>query len=372
MKRDLLNLLCSPCCKAELKLETKQVLINDATEEDILEGILSCSNCNKRYPIINGIPRLCTELWEEEIRELQRLRNTAYSVIHTKNKERSFNIYEEIEKKVRQKINLPTNASNYLKKKKENDIYFRVRGCEKQDKYIQTLKLYYDKKKVETILDVGGGQGGLIKCFSECYSPYFSIMLDYDLSWIDVAKLRNPTVQVIRGDAVNLPFKKASIDIVISQAMLEHIREYDKAIKEMCEVTKDVCFVSWNPNKFSLYDFGHLDAPVTILPKAMAKYVAIMWHRIRRTGVRTDTIISGLERTFYISTTHVKNILRKYGRVYNVFVDFLLFSIQSNYSYRMRRIRKIFLKHTLITKLICKLFILLRIEPNCYYILKKR
>ena len=44
MKRDLLNLLSSPCCKAELKLETKQVLINDTTEDkykDILERILS-------------------------------------------------------------------------------------------------------------------------------------------------------------------------------------------------------------------------------------------------------------------------------------------------------------------------------------------
>lgn len=375
MKRDLLDLIYSPCCKATLKLETKKILINNDIEnkyEDIMEGILCCLNCNKEYPIINGIPRLCNELWEEEKRVLEKFKKRINTITEQRQKEIGIqDVYSEIEKIIRQKINIPLGASDYLKKKLESDIYYRIEGCEKQEKYIHTLELYYDKKKVRAILDIGGGQGGLIKCFLKYYTPSLSIMLDYDLSWVEVAKLRNPAVQIIRGDATNLPFQKESIDIVISQAMLEHVKQYDKALKEMCEVTKHICFICWNPNKFFLYDFGHLDAPVTIFPKEIAKYIAILWHKIRKTGCPVDSIVSELEKTFYISTSHVKNFLKKYGYAYNVFTDFALFSIKSDYSYRMKRIKKYFLKHIFIAKLICNLLVLFKIEPQCYYILKK-
>lgn len=168
MKRDLLNLICSPCCRTELRLQTKKVLINNTIEnkyEDIIEGVLCCLSCNKEYPIIDGVPRLCTELWREEIRKLQSLKEAMDSVIQKENKKREHNNYVEIEKRIRQRLSLPTNASNYLKRRIENDIYYRVKGCEKQEKYIHTLKLYYDKKKVEAILDVGGWTGRLNQMF---------------------------------------------------------------------------------------------------------------------------------------------------------------------------------------------------------------
>lgn len=373
MKRKLLSLLCSPCCKADLTLRCTKSPTDELTaseEEDISFGILYCSNCFKEFPIINGIPRLCMRLLEEEIKELPRLKNMSYPVVRRQDREVSRIDYIKIERKVREIMELDSNGSDYLKARIENNIKFKVRDCEKQEKFVETLKLYYDKD-IDVILDIGSGAGGLIKCFSEAFTPSISIALDYNLAWAEVSQLRNPDVQIIRGDAVNLPFKRGSIDLVLSQAMLEHIKEYDKVLEEIGSVTKKICFIAWNPNKFSLYDFGHLDAPVTIFPKAIAKCIAILWHKIRKTGRSTDSIISELERTFYISTTHVKNILKKCGRVYNVFTDFALFSIKSEYSYSMRKIRRYFQKYTLLTKLLCNLLVLLRIEPQCYYILKK-
>ena len=67
--------------------------------------------------------------------------------------------------------------------------------------------------------------------------------------------------------------------------MLEHVKDYDKAANELCRVAQKACFVAWSPNKYSVYDFGHLDAPVTIFSKPMARQVAKWWHGLRRTRV---------------------------------------------------------------------------------------
>lgn len=374
MNKNVLKLLCCPYCKADLRLESRKIIVGDTIEkghEDVVDGFLLCLDCRREYPIINGIPRLCTELWSSEIKELEGFRKrTDVIVKHKTDGILKCDVYTEIEKIIRKKITMPDNASDYLKKRIENDIRYRVKECEKQEKYIKTLNLYYDKA-INIILEIGGGQGGLIKCLTEYFHPTFSVMCDYDLSWVEVARLRNPNVQVIRGDATNLPFKKKCFDLVISQAMLEHVQNYDKAIIEMCEATKGICFVSWNPNKFSIYDFGHLDAPITILPKKVAILVAILWHKLRKTGRTKISIINDIEKTFYISTTHVKKYLKKYGICYNVFTDFALFSIESNYSYKGEKTKRILKKYNFFARLLFNLLVLLRIEPNGYYILVK-
>ena len=374
MRRELVTLLSSPCCKAELKLDSREILISTSVEfahGDIKSGILSCIKCGNEYPIIDGIPRLCTKLWDKEINELRRFKNIAPREICPPPIKGEINIYTEIEKKIRIIKSLPEDASSYAKRRRENDIQYNIRDCEKQKKYVDTLKSYYEVTKVNAVLDVGGGPGGLIKCFSKYYTADFFIMLDYDLSFVDIAKLRNPSVQIVRGDATNLPFKRESIDIVISQAMLEHIKKYDAAIKEMCEVARSVLFISWNPNKFSVYDFGHLDAPVTIFPKKIAICIAILWHKMRKTGKKNENIRSDLEEIFYIATTHVKKMLSKYGHAYNVFADFLLHSIESDYSYNAAGVKSFLKKHPIFTRIICNLLIWLKIEPQSYYILKK-
>ncbi|GAG01367.1 unnamed protein product, partial [marine sediment metagenome] len=267
---------------------------------------LKCEKCINKYPIINGIPRLCIELNNSEKDKLKRFEKNQVSFIKGENELNTKIDYVEIEKIVRQKMSVDSNSCDYLKAWVERNIEYKVWGCEKEEKYVKTLKQYYHKP-IEVILDIGGGSGGLIKCFSDLYTPILSIMLDYDLDWAEVAKLRNPNVDIVRGDATNLPFKRNSIDLVISQAMLEHIKDYDNAIKEMCEVAKNVSFIAWNPNKLFVFDFGHLDAPVAIFPKKIAKYIAIWWHRIRRTGRTEENIIGSLNVIHYISTVRANS-----------------------------------------------------------------
>lgn len=52
MRRDLMDILVCPVCKADLELKvTREV-------EEIEEGELICTKCSNHYPIEDGIPNL--------------------------------------------------------------------------------------------------------------------------------------------------------------------------------------------------------------------------------------------------------------------------------------------------------------------------
>ena len=53
MKKDILDILCCPSCKGNLKLK-----IQKEENEEILEGSFTCENCNSKYSIEDGIPNL--------------------------------------------------------------------------------------------------------------------------------------------------------------------------------------------------------------------------------------------------------------------------------------------------------------------------
>jgi len=53
MKEDLMEILCCPLDKHDLKLEA-----SERDGEEILSGALVCTECGERYPIEDGIPNL--------------------------------------------------------------------------------------------------------------------------------------------------------------------------------------------------------------------------------------------------------------------------------------------------------------------------
>ena len=53
MKKELMDILCCPSCKSELKLS-----IIKEENDDIIQGDLTCEKCIVKYPITDGIPNL--------------------------------------------------------------------------------------------------------------------------------------------------------------------------------------------------------------------------------------------------------------------------------------------------------------------------
>lgn len=53
MKEDLVEILCCPVCKEELKL-----CVDEKKDDEIISGTLTCVKCLEKYSISDGIPDL--------------------------------------------------------------------------------------------------------------------------------------------------------------------------------------------------------------------------------------------------------------------------------------------------------------------------
>lgn len=70
MNRKLLDKLCCPFDKNDLNLEVFQ----ETEDQQIIEGILTCTSCNRYFPIIYGIPIMTPDEYREKSLELPSLK----------------------------------------------------------------------------------------------------------------------------------------------------------------------------------------------------------------------------------------------------------------------------------------------------------
>lgn len=61
MKLKTIEKLCCPFDKHDLQL---QILAKD-TAENVLEGILSCTSCQRNYPIVYGVPVMAPDEYRQ-------------------------------------------------------------------------------------------------------------------------------------------------------------------------------------------------------------------------------------------------------------------------------------------------------------------
>ncbi len=84
------------------------------------------------------------------------------------------------------------------------------------------------------ILDVGCGEGFfLIKVKGKRFG------IDPLEEKLIKAKEKNKTFLLVKSDASKLPFKSRTFDTVVCSEVLEHVKDYRKAIKEIKRVAKD-------------------------------------------------------------------------------------------------------------------------------------
>ena len=53
MRQELMDILCCPVCKGDVKLTVKK-----KDGEEITDGIIRCDKCGVDYPIEDGIPNM--------------------------------------------------------------------------------------------------------------------------------------------------------------------------------------------------------------------------------------------------------------------------------------------------------------------------
>lgn len=158
---------------------------------------------------------------------------------------------------------------NYLRWKNARELSIE-RG-----KYVRSIINQRLQTKNLTVLDLGSGEGGTCKVFSE---DNFVVSFDLSLIRLQRQKDDNSFLSKINGTALQLPFKDNSFDLIIIQDVIEHLTDINLFYNEIKKILKPngTIYLS-TPNKFSVFNFisdPHFGLPiVSILKrKSIKKY----------------------------------------------------------------------------------------------------
>ena len=134
-------------------------------------------------------------------------------------------------------------------------------------------------------VDVGAAAGGNTRVLLE--NGWDSVALEYSEDGAGIARARG--LPVLRGDALALPFPDASLDLVVSFDVLEHIEDDDRAVQEFHRVLREgataLIAVPADPRLWSAHDVavGHVRRYTRDDLGAAA--------RAQRTGRRDDQVV---------------------------------------------------------------------------------
>lgn len=229
MKKDLLEILCCPKHKTDLKL------INDksANGSEVYDGALTCEyGC--KYPVIRGIPRFVSE---ENYTESFGFQWRKHSQIYMGN-ERQRTIWE-------------------LFKRKTGLDENRVKG--------------------KMFLDVGVGTGGYAKAVMDKGGRVIGI----DLSLAVEAAQENignyANCNIIQADLFNLPFKREVFDGIYSIGVLHHTPNCKKAFQGLIHFLKKGGVISiWVysvQHRLKIFVSENLRKITTKMPKKLLYYL---------------------------------------------------------------------------------------------------
>lgn len=245
--------ICCPLCKGDLSK-------NDET--------FTCNHCEKRYPIISGIPDLRVfgdpYLGFEDDYKRSRL---IVENFHRFDFPRLLEFY----------WNNSPETPNHLRKKfirsvllgdlKGKAILSILDSCEAEG-----------RGKPKDVLEIGCGTGWFLVSAAKKYPTL--VGTDIALRWLIIAKKRfeeaGIEIPLVCCCAEYLPFSDESFDLVVLYATLEHTRQQEQVVSESHRVLRSTgkLFLS-TPNRYSLSVEPHVYIwGVGFLPRSwMHKYV---------------------------------------------------------------------------------------------------
>lgn len=200
MKRDTLEILCCPACYIGLSVH------EEGGNETIESGILSCPQCGRDYPVVNGIPRF---IKAEELNGLNRQFTRFYDW---------FSYVYTLSIKV---------------------IFFLLTGGERKARMEILDRL---EPTGGRLLEVSIGSGANLPYLFE--SPEGGEIYGLDISVGQLRQCRRYchrqgwVVDLFLGMAEELPFKDNTFDSVLHIGGINFFSDRKKAIDEMIRVSK--------------------------------------------------------------------------------------------------------------------------------------
>jgi len=108
---------------------------------------------------------------------------------------------------------------------------FRYRLWRRTEEVLQVIKQSYSGK-VEAILDLGTADARMLSKIQQNYPNASCVGVEYDQSLADFVRKKYPQLKIVQGDVQLLKFPDNYFDIVICTAVLEHVPNPLKVLKE--------------------------------------------------------------------------------------------------------------------------------------------
>lgn len=152
---------------------------------------------------------------------------------------------------------------------------------------IEAIKKHHPSN-IEAILDIGTADGLMLSKIKKEFPSTECIGLEYSKELIKICKDKN--IKIVQGNAQNMPFENNSFDIAVATALIEHVSQPMKMLKETHRILKPGgIFIATTPDPF--FDkiaelIGHIEKEIhqeTFTMKKLKKYLEKVNFQILKT-----------------------------------------------------------------------------------------
>ncbi|MBM2833761.1 MAG: methyltransferase 11 protein [Candidatus Brocadiaceae bacterium] len=113
---------------------------------------------------------------------------------------------------------------------------------------LKSIKTFHPEKP-GSILDIGTAEGLMLSNLKDVFPNATCAGIEYAKDLMTCCESK--TIHLIQGDALTLPIKDNSFDVVIATAIIEHVSEPIQLVREACRVLRgDGIFIVTTPHPF--------------------------------------------------------------------------------------------------------------------------
>lgn len=247
MNDRILDLIVCPECRGDLQLEN----FSGRNFENIVDGVLTCNECKREYPVIEGIPRLLPDklignvlFYHEEF--FKRYRSAFQNI------ENYLSDDQEVilKQKTLRSFSFQWNAFGEI---------FKEYSLHWNDFLPHSLGDTYFQGKLG--LDAGCGFGRHILQAARSGAEMVGIDLSEAVKAAYVNTMHLKNVHIVQGDLFNLPFRKGTFDFIYSIGVIHHLPEPQKgfeALVDLQDSNQEIfiwCYDNEKPRKNAIYEF---------------------------------------------------------------------------------------------------------------------
>ena len=137
-------------------------------------------------------------------------------------------------------------ATSYSNDKEKRE-HFRTQLCKVNESRIWILNKLLELKSIKSVLDLGCSFGLDVEHLEKMTEkiPFKYIGVDFTPAFIEVAREHFPEYNFVVANAMDLPYKDKSFDVVYTRHTLEHVSDPFKEIDEMFRVSKKYVIIGW-------------------------------------------------------------------------------------------------------------------------------